>query len=671
MNGEKPPALPTDEGHLADLILRHRDREEARMMVRRTAWLLAYYYFNGIRRFDVYNPMTGSVVPHRLGDGADRELQDQELLSIANQVTGRIQSMDVRPQMSSRSKTLAGQRRGAIAQIISDSITDDVSLRETMELFAWTLTSLGGCGFRQNVTDHKTFGLIAEPRVIHPRELMPFPSVGRDFSKSSGILWNRNIPVEQLEDIYGKRKISKRLSDMDWWEADPGESWQDIDSESDNTSGALFSSDRALGSGNASRTEGYSRVARVSELWVEGPRHTVERYVASCGRVILQDVDFDGLEVYKPVYYARFMNNGSWHGAGIFDLLFSIHRQAELLMKSLFNNVRDIDRYGVVVLPQGEFNKQHMMKDVGRGLRAVFWEPDPTHEGHRPFTIAPFNAGDMPGRVAQFAKEHLQSLNPLKDLAEEKGRADSAPALQIIEESINKGFTTMTLNVASAFKGSHRAALQSALSHIAASPRPIEVSEITLDLAGVVLEDNKVSFETNPLPTLKGLDVHIRQDSPRSKAVREQIALQKWQAGLFEGDLLAFKLWSFREGIELDLWDHEEKGAYEAAVRNVLTVFGDGETPGELVLTPETCRPELEIRIVSGFMTGPLMKEASVEVFNAFQMYVQTLNQFMGVVMPGQMPALGEAPPPGMDPPDPSLGMGSPSGPGQLALAGA
>ena len=192
-------------------------------------------------------------------------------------------------------------------------------------------------------------------------------------------------------------------------------------------------------------------MANVRELWLDGPRGTCSRYIITCGNYTILDEDYSDVEVYCPVGVARFLENGSFYGAGMFDLLFGINRELERLLKSLFNNVRDTDRYGYLVMPAGSWNERAATKEIGKGLRVVPYEPDVMADNFRPFAVQPYNSGEMPGRVAQMAVERMTALNPIKDLVAEKGRVDSASGLQFLDEQINRAITTSSRNVERAF----------------------------------------------------------------------------------------------------------------------------------------------------------------------------------------------------------------------------
>ncbi len=74
--------LPKDKRLLAQIIDQHVERELTKITYRRTLWILAWYYLNGFRRFDVFDPRTSRVVPYYLDEDGNMEFQSTELMSI-------------------------------------------------------------------------------------------------------------------------------------------------------------------------------------------------------------------------------------------------------------------------------------------------------------------------------------------------------------------------------------------------------------------------------------------------------------------------------------------------------------------------------------------------------------------------------------------------------------
>lgn len=630
-----PIKLTKDPLALARIIDNHCERETNRLAYRRATWLVALYYLMGARQFDVFDPESGTVRYSYLDEQDRLDFQSSELLSAVDKISGRLSSLDFRPLVQRVGSSLSSIRQRSIAQIMLDQVVSEHQLNRVVPQFNHIFTLLGSCGITGHMVNHPTVGLTADLEVVHPMELFPFPSLTQDYTKQRGLLRQRVVSMDFLKTAFGP-KVARNKERMEFYTIKPGETFEQQNANEYTLGSQVVYSDQKVVGHDAEADS--MQVVRVRELWLMGPRDTVSRYVVTSGEYVIHDEDLEGREVYCPIGFARFMENGSFHGAGVFDLLFPLCREAERLQKSLFNNIRDIDKYGVLVLPHGSFNANTLLRDVGQGLRVFPWEPDPISEGFRPFNITPYNSGDVPGRVSAFAIQQIDRLNPIRDLIAEKGRVDSATGLQFLDEQVNRAMNTPTAGVQQAWGDCYRAVLAGTVREVVFSPKTFTVDQLTLDLAGVVVdpETMEVSFEQNPLPSLSQLSFKIKDINPRSKVARKQEALQLQQQ--FQLDQDTFMLFALKEGLDFAMWTDEHQSAYESVVRNCLLLFGDGKTPGQVVLTPQTAKPEMQIRVLNSFMAGPTMSVASAEVQDAFINYHKTLMSFMGLVMPNALP---------------------------------
>ena len=588
-----------------------------------------------MRRFDVFNPNTGQLSPNYLDEEGNMEFQSQELLSAIDRAASRIASMDLRPKVLRTGTSLPMIRQRATAQLLADSLVAEDQIAEVSKTFAHIFTSLGSCGIQGHITDHPTIGLTADLEVIHPKELFPFPSLAQDYTKKAGLLRQRIVPLDTLIEKFGNR-IKTNLEKMEYWETTVGSHMEDPDASDAEDSNFFDSfSDRQYSDVNPNEA---ITLVRVRELWLDGPRNTCSRYVICSGDYLIEDEDLSNTQTYCPIGVARFMENGSFHGAGLFDLLFSINREMERMLKSLFNNIRDLDRYGVVVMPQGSFNERSMLREVGKGLRMISYQPDPLNEKFNPFVISPHNAGDIPGKTAAFAKELMQSINPVQDLIAEKGRVDSATGLQFLDEQINRAMTNPTMGAVQAFGHMYRSLVSSATRELVIKPRQIPVHALDLNLAGAVIDfkNSTISFEKNPIPNSSHLTFTVNQIHPRSEVVRKQEAIAMLEKGLTDPD--GVKLFALKEGLDFAIYMDEDQAAYELVVQNILNLYGNGNESGQIVLTPHTSRPELQLRVLSSFMSGPLMSQADPSIIDEFKKYRETLIQFMGHSLPAMVP---------------------------------
>lgn len=633
------PALPKDPDALCRVINKHMAREDIIMLYKRTMWLVAFYYLNGARSFSHYDPSTQSVRPLWVDDKGNAEFMSQELLSEINRVVGRILSFDLRPKVMAQGQSLTDIRSRAVGQVIMDSIVNDDQLDLVKQQFAFNYACLGGCGLIGHLEDHPTVGLVGDLEVVHPRELCPFPSLGPNSLKQRGIVRQRFVPLRYLQDKFGKKKIARELDDLEWYSKQLGD-----DAEIDSTG---YGSTLSINFGQG--TDGYGSkgdphnddmhaLVKIRELWTWGARSMVQRYVVQSGGCILDDMDFTNEEVYCPIGYSTFLDTGGFYGAGMFDLLFSMSRQNELLLKTLFNNVRDMDRYGVLVLPQGDINEKPMLRDVGRGLKMLPWAPDPLMEGFRPFAIQPATTSDFPGKVATMAQAMMRNLSPIGDLAAEKGRVDSAQGLSFLDERLNQAMTRPSFGLRTCFSTAYRGLATQAAKALMSSQRALPIGKLSLDLAGVVMDpmEGTVSFPKNPIPDLSRLSFNVREINPRSDTARKAEALNLLENQVT--DPQSFILFSVMEGVDWAMWLEEDKAAYESIVRNILLVYGDGNQPGEATVSPYSAKPDLQLRVLTAFMARPSFTLASVEVQDALALYRDTLMEFSGRTLPAAVP---------------------------------
>lgn len=628
--------LPKSDQTLATILRMHSARCMTHYSWRRVNWLLAYYYLSGYRTFDLYDPQTGRIEARHVGSDGNVEYHSEELLYAINQLASRLQGLDMRPSVVAQGSTLGAMRDRAVLQITADSLFLQDELDRNVRDFSWLFTCLGFAGITAEIEDHPAMGLTAELEVIHPKEIMPWPLLGEDPTKLSGIMRERVISMEHLYEVFGKNKIAgKKDNELEWFVLEHGQSLPAIDTYySGNVSGMANSHLSA----NTHPRDG-AEFVKVRELWTFGPGRTVADYVIASGDCILSRQDLRAQQVHCPIGFARFMDNGTFHGAGLFDVMFHSHRQLEKLSKRLFQNVHDTERFGLLVMPSGQIPQESVLRPVGDSLKVLFYEPDAISEGFKPFAITPTNTGEIPGRTAAFAREAMNRVNPIRDLIEEKGRVDSASGLSFLQEQINQALTNPTGGVRDAFSAMYKAGCARGLLLYTTTKRPIPVQNLSLEMAGAVInhENGTLQFSENPLPDISRLQVTIRALTPKSPAAIKAELYELWKNGI-EQDPLAFRLACLRAGVDIPLWLEEEKGAYEMAVLSILTLFGNGEEPGELVLTPTTTRPDVVARVLSGFMCSPIMQKASPSVVDAFSAFRFTLMQYMGPTLPGNLP---------------------------------
>jgi hypothetical protein len=525
--------LPTNDEDLCHAIEQHVLRERAKTQFRRVMWRLWHAYLQGARNFDVVDLETGRL-SYKFVDSEGRlAFQAGDLLRAIDQSTGRLASLDLTPYVTRNDTTLSSIRERAVGQVMADHGINPTQIESLKLPFCNTLVYTGCCGIQSNIVETRN-GPTIDMEIVHPLELMPFPSLGIDQTRTSGIVRSRFVPLDQLRDRYGAARINSNLNNLRWMSV--GISNFSADEADDTLTSSAWNTTSSLTPPRSedTRPSRQSGLARIHELYLYGSQNNLARYVAVCGKVKLADEEPHG-DVPCPLQMARFIENGSFHGAGLCDLLFGYSREMEKLLHYLWQSITDTDRYGVIVMPRGTWNKQTALKDVGRGLRVLDYSPDANlpENNFRPFTVSPFSMGEVPGRAAALAKQFADGLNPIRDLISQKGRVDSASGLQFLEEQINSAVTTSTLNIEHTFGSAYKSGISRLAHRLTTDRTPLRLERLDLSLAGVVIDPATwtATFEANPLPDVSRLRFSIRENKPRSETGRIQGAMETHQDG--------------------------------------------------------------------------------------------------------------------------------------------
>jgi hypothetical protein len=172
------------------------------------------------------------------------------------------------------------------------------------------------------------------------------------------------------------------------------------------------------------------------------------------------------------------------------------------------------------------------------------------------------------------------------------------------------------------------------------SAKSIPLSSVTIDMAGAVIDWEKgtLSFQggVNPFPDVTRLTFTVKSASTRSRALRKQEALELYDRKLMTRE--DFILLNLKEGLDFAIEDSQYRAAYETVVRNLLSIYGDGMTPGEAWVTRNTEMPAFQLKQVNAFLASIAVRRASPAVVNELQKYRETLEGFLGQVLPEGLP---------------------------------
>lgn len=632
--------LPKDRDTLGWILQQHAFREERSAAMRWMRWTMADAYARGFREFKLVDPNFAVVQSHVLTQDGKLPIEVTKMLDVVNKTIGLMGSQDFRPLALRNQTSRDSIRQRSFTQVVADSITPATQLEEAVARFLYLLCSLGCCGIAKHVTDNEVVGLTAEDEVIHPRELFPWPSLGWNYANQRGLVRQRLFPLSALRDHYRiKEETIKRMYVYDKIIGERTD-MERYNSENFLAGPAQIGTFDSPGPGQKT----VERFVKLREMWVDGPRGTCSRYIVSSGSHIIEDRDYTKFACYTPIGVARFMETGSFYGAGMYDLLFSMVREFEKMIQQLIHNVKNLDKFPLALIPHGTIHERIAFKDTGDGMRFVGYSPDPSMLGQsaipRPLKLEPPNSGQMPGNVAKFLGDMLEQMSPVRDLLSQKGRVDSMSGLQYLDEQTQRTTVLASASTARAFGQAYKSATALAVQEMLTSQRALPVADLSTDIAGATIDfdSGNVTLTQNTTPDLSRIDFTIRGDMPQSTVARKAEA--KEMAQRYPDGNIRLAVWAFKNNVNFDIDMSREQAAHDTVTMNILRLYGDGETPGQLVLTPFTEYPDIQIYELRAFMSSPKMRMgvASKDVIDAFADYHQQLLMYGPGVLPEQMP---------------------------------
>lgn len=654
--------LPKDKKKLVRVLEAYAREVEVDARWHWAKWDLFEAYVQGARRFDVIDAHAGRVASYQLDQDGRWQSQFQELLSQLNRVQGVLAGINRAPAVAKDGISVAELRDRAVAQVIADDVTSEQRLKEQAIPFDEILTKLGTCALHTHVDSMEGVGVQADHEVVHPREIFPFPLVRRDRTKACGVMRQMYVPLDVLKQEFGSR-VAANLGKMTAFKLRYPDT---LDTAAHRT----FLDQRGTVSGVTGGESDESYIAVLfRRLWLHDQFGRMSRFVAWSGNYILHDVDYKelGLIAWPALNVCRMIETGGFYGAGLCDIFWSLHRDAERTLKNLVNNIEDIDRYPITLIPHGKLHERRAFKDDGRSLRILAYEERLAFAGSRapmrPVTIAPHSSGvELPGRVVQLLLDLMDRTALVRDLARDKGRIDSLQALQFLDEQNKEPMTIPLANIARTYGAAHRYATTEAIAELLRSGDRLRVRKLDLSLVGanIDFESGTLSFNRNPVPDISRLSFKIKAISTASPSLRKREALELLSQGV--ADVARFRWLMVKEGLDPAMILAPEEAAYRTIVMNILALYGDGESPSQpFWVTPFTELPAFQLRVLNAFITGPELRLASTEVVNEFIEYREFLMQIMDQIMP----------PAAMDPVDIALLTNPPTGtiPGRELVA--
>ncbi len=660
-----PPDVPSNKPQIEEIFQTLASEGKARMNPISINWFINHYYMRGIRNFSNINYGAGTLNASYLDDSGILKFRYEDIVAKYVAQLGRLLTINLAPAVSRKGQSLDGLRKASTAQVVLDSVfSQDKVSKLALNAFP-PLLHFGTIGFGLWVEGEDSIGI----EVINPWELIPIPIDVSSPSDVRGLIRVRYVPTDWIKNLsLTPGKGSKVYKGLDGFKVPFGNMPADVASKFQGTAsitaggGGFFV--RGASSNSQVETQWRGRgtkkdktqvdVTLLVEVWTETSDGYLAEYLILAGSYsklnLLYRHDHSQNNYHMPVRVARDIIVGGFYGRSFVDLLIPLNTEAEYSLSSFFQNISDFELYGIQMWPAslGTPPDAHRGQD---GIKRVTYEPDYTTPELKPFNIMPAKlsksnsdgallAASLMDKVANQPTEMLKGGAP--------GRVDSAAGLGMLYETSGIPLAPTAKNVADAVSGIYRAML-GICRDIWPSSKVVSISNLDDDLAGIILDitTGEINLSKNAIPSPDEVNINVASEVPVSK---EQQKLELKEA--LKDQIITLDEYSFevrKRGLNSPVGNELSYQNYRRAKLENLALFGDGETPGKVIVS-ERDMHLLHKEVLATFMARPEFFAASKEVRDMFVKHDEEHDLGLGV-LPEGMPQPEEAAELEMQPP--------------------
>lgn len=618
-------------------------------------WWINFYYMRGIRNFSNINYGNGSLNASYLDESGVLKFRYEDIVSKYQAQLGRLLAINLAPAVSRRGVSLDGLRKASTAQVVLDSAFPQEKVSKLALSTFPPLLHYGTIGFGLWVEGEDSIGI----EVINPWELIPIPIDVSTPSDVRGMIRMRYVPTDYIKGLsITPGKESKVYKGMDDVKVPFGDLPADVASKFQGTASVTHTGGGFFIRSGQSQVETQWKgrgtkkdktqtdVTLLVEVWTETSDGYLAEYLIFAGSYEklnqLYRHDHSQQKYHMPIRIARDIVVGGFYGRSFIDTLIPLNTEAEYSLSSLFQSVSDFDLYGLMMWPASLGTPPEAMR--GRdGVKRITFEPDYTTPELKPYNIEPAKltkpqidgamvAGSLMDKIANQPTEMLSGGAP--------GRVDSASGLGFLYETSAIPLSPTAKNVAEAISGIYRAML-GICKDIWPADKVVSVSNLDDSLAGIVfdMETGEVSLSENAIPAPDEVNINVASEVPISKEQQKLELKESLEKGIITLDEFSFKI---REmGLNYPVGNEVAWQNYRRAKLENLSLFGDGETPGKVIVS-ERDMHLIHKMVLDAFMARPEYNAASVAVRDKFVEHYEEHNVGLGI-FPEEMPPMEEA----------------------------
>ncbi len=649
-------ALPKESSELIDALDAELIPAEQEANVHVTTHKIIDAYLAGVRRFKVIDRWSGNLSIAFENSKGELEMRYEEITRLYLAEMGRYMKMEITPVAGKKGESLDALRKAAIGSATLGALSAPLPLEYIKRQTLIPFLKHGTVGL-----NHIETGFPDMPdqiEVVPARQLRGIPSWVDGVGNLMGIARKRWVPLPWLHDrmksVFDKKIDLKQpeskmdARDVPWGGGPPDTHGQ----ESASGATAVWTPKQDAMGVNISKGGGgfYDRpgprkdgrlYVPLEEIYIyDDTQQFVARFIVKVGKTILIDENFEeqGTRVLCPLHVARHTDIGKMFARGFVAPLMPLNDQIEKMLSSLFKNIQELDMFGTLFIP-GASGIDIKRWRTGPRPKVEKFEPDPLNPSLQPFTLTPSNTGLMPAKVAELAGGFMekQSGQGPQFRGETSGRIDSAAGLGFLFNTGNISLGLPSNGLADAYAGVFSRMLQVAKERMQPG-ETVKLATIDDAIAGVILDPQTgdMKLAENPIPQPWEIKVDIKDRQPRDREIRKQELKELFSMQLV--DQTRFWITVMEENLDMpgaprELWETWRKATWQ-----IITLFRDGQTPGNLDIGEHTQNPDVQLMKLQEFMNKIEYSLSSQEVRKKFEEWKLDLEILAGQNFPDGLP---------------------------------
>ena len=658
-----PPNTPGNKNQVEQIFQYLISTGKSKMNPISINWYINHYYMRGIRNFSNINYGEGTLNASYLDNSGVLKFRYEDIVAKYQAQLGRLLAINLAPAVSRRGVSLDGLRKASTAQVVLDSAFPQEKVsRLALNIFP-SLIQYGTVGLGLWVEGIDSIGI----EVINPWELIPIPIDVSTPSDVRGLIRVRYVPTDYIKGLsITPGKGSKVYKGMDDLKVPFGDLPADVSSKFQGTASLTHTGGGFFIRSGQSQVETQWKgrgtkkdktqvdVSLLVEVWTETSDGYLAEYLIFAGSYSklnqLYRHDHSQSKYHMPVKIARDIVVGGFYGRSFIDTLIPLNTEAEYSLSSLFQSVSDFDLYGLMLWPASLGTPTDAFRGQD-GIKRLLFEPDYSTPELIPKQVLPASltkpqidaamiAGSLMDKIANQPTEMLKGGAP--------GRVDSASGLGFLYETSAIPLSPTAKNVAEAMSGVYRSML-GICRDLWPTEKVVSISNLDDSLAGIVfdMETGGITLSKNAIPAPDEVNINVASEVPISKEQQKMELKEALKDQVITLDEYSFKV--REKGLTSPVGNEVAWQNYRRAKLENLALFGDGETPGKVIVS-ERDMPLIHKGVLDAFMAGPEFYAASQKVRDAFIEHWEEHNIGLGI-MPEEMPLMEEAAEMEMEPP--------------------